>query len=383
MVTDVAYLDYNATAPLRPEARSAMVATLALVGNASSQHVGGRRAAGEVGAARRQIAALIGSSPGEVVFTSGATESNNLALSLAHARGSRIVTSAVEHPAILETAKALTGDSTECLSVVGVSGDGQVDLDELHAVVARGGACLVSIMAANNETGVLCDLDRIVSIAHQGRALVHTDATQLVGRMPINVADLDVDLLSLSAHKFGGPQGVGALFIRRGLALSCQRLLYGGGQERGWRAGTLNVAGIVGAGAAAAAASAAMPEEMHRIRALRDHLEASLVARVPHASVNGHASHRLPGTTSITFPAAPADAVMTAMPHIAVSDGSACSSGAPGVSHVLLAMGISPADAEATLRFSLGHATTSQEVDRAIEDTVSAVQAVRSALVPR
>jgi cysteine desulfurase len=235
-------------------------------------------------------------------------------------------------------------------------------------------------MAANNETGVLFDLEEIVAMAHAADAIVHTDATQFVGRLPVNLSTLDLDLLSLSAHKFGGPQGVGALFIRRNLGLEVSPLLHGGGQENGWRAGTLNVAGIVGTGAAAAAAQADMAAEVARVIALRDMLDSSLLDRIPGASRNGCQEHRLPNVTSITFPDAPADAVLARMPDVAVSDGSACSSGSPLPSHVLLAMGRTAEEAECTIRFSLGYATTKGEIERAIEVVELAVRQVRDVL---
>ncbi|MCX9193853.1 aminotransferase [Carbonactinospora thermoautotrophica] len=376
----VVYLDYNATAPLRPEALAAMLPILRSVGNAASPHALGRQAAESVEVARRQLADLLGCSPGELIFTSGATEANNLALQAAiHSRG-RLITSAVEHPAVLETARALANESRCDLVVLGVDEDGIIDLDALHQVLQPRQPSLVSIMAANNETGVLTDLERVVDIAHEAGALVHTDATQLIGRLPVDLSTLDVDMLSLSAHKFGGPQGVGALFIRRGLNLPGKPLLHGGGQERGWRAGTLNVAGIVGAGAAAAVARANLEAESQRIQSLRDLLEESLLTRVEETRVNGRRDRRLPNVSSLTFSGAPADAVLAAMPDVAASDGSACSSGAPTPSHVLLAMGRSREDAESTIRFSLGYGTTKDDIERAVEATANAVAHVRRTL---
>ncbi|MFH8380154.1 cysteine desulfurase family protein [Kitasatospora sp. NPDC018058] len=376
----LAYLDYNATAPARPEALEAALAAMRTVGNASSTHRSGRDAADRVDLARRQVAALLSCSPGEIIFTSGATEANNLALRAAFAVGGRLVTSAVEHPAVLETAKALTSDAPGSLVVLPVDTDGLVDLDAFHKALATGEVAVVSLMAANNETGVLTDLAPVVEAAHEAGALVHTDATQLVGRLPIDLSETDVDLLSLSAHKFGGPQGVGALFVRRGVRLPYRPLLVGGGQERGWRAGTLNVAGIAGAGAAAEGARIGLHDEVPRIARLRDTLEGALVEQVGDCRINGAVNQRLPGVTSITFHGAPADAVLAAMPEVAASEGSACSSGAPSPSHVLLAMGRSREEADSTIRFSLGYATTTHDVDRAVSSTVRAVQHVRAAL---
>ncbi|MEZ0071640.1 cysteine desulfurase [Planotetraspora sp. GP83] len=375
------YLDYNATAPLRPEALEATFAALRSVGNASSAHRAGQEASTRVDLARRQLAALLHCSPSEIIFTSGATEANNLALRAAYTRGGALVTTAVEHPAVLEIARALTQDTPDALVILPVDAEGVVDLaklDEALEDLAGRGVALVSVMLANNETGVLTDLRPIVKAAHAAGALVHTDATQYVGRLPLDLEALHVDLLSLSAHKFGGPQGVGALFLRRGASLPYHPLLVGGGQERGWRAGTLNVAGIAGLGAAAEASRLKIQEEAVRVAALRDDLEAGLLARVPGFRINGANVPRLPGVTSITFPGLPADAVLAAMPHVAASEGSACSSGAPSPSHVLLAMGRSRDDADSTVRFSLGYATTPRDIACGIEAVTAAVTHVRS-----
>jgi cysteine desulfurase len=380
---DTVYLDYNATAPLRPEALQATVVALQNVGNASSIHPAGREASIRVDLARRQLAGLLNCSASEIIFTSGATEANNLALRAACARGGVLVTTAVEHLAVLETARAITQDTPDALVILPVDAEGVVDLAKLNKVLedpAGRGVALVSVMLANNETGVLTDLHPIVEAAHAAGTLVHTDATQYVGRLPLDLEQLDVDLLSLSAHKFGGPQGVGALFLRRGTSLPYHPLLIGGGQERGWRAGTLNVAGIVGLGAAAEASQHKMQEEAVRIAKLRDDLEAHLLAHMPNCRINGANAPRLPGVTSVTLPGLPADAVLAAMPQVAASDGSACSSGAPSPSHVLLAMGHSRDDADSTVRFSLGYATTPRDIERGTEAITAAVAHVRSVI---
>jgi cysteine desulfurase len=238
----------------------------------------------------------------------------------------------------------------------------------------------MSIMAANNETGVLNDLQEIAELTHAAGGLLHTDATQLVGRLPLDLSAIPVDLLSLSAHKFGGPQGVGALFIRRGLPIAQRPLVRGGGQERGWRPGTLNVAGIAGMGAAAAATQRQMEQERARVTQLRDRLEAGVLTVLPDTQVNGRSAPRLPGVSSITFPDAPADAVLAGMPEVAASDGSACSSGALTPSHVLLAMGRTAEQADCTIRFSIGYATTQAEIDFAIAQVASAVRRVKEAM---
>ncbi|WP_331462159.1 cysteine desulfurase family protein [Streptomyces sp. Z38] len=374
------YLDYNATAPLRPEALAATHEALRAVGNASSIHQHGRDAASRVDQARRQLAGLLNCSAGELIFTSGATEANNLAIHAAAPLRKLIVTSAIEHPAVLEAVRARTADAPGSLVILPVDGEGLIDHDALIAAVQEHEAALVSVMLANNETGVINDLGSITDAAHAAGALVHTDATQYVGRLPLDLNVLAVDLLSLSAHKFGGPQGVGALFIRRGTPLPQLPLVFGGGHERGWRAGTLNVPGIVGLGAAAEAAHRLLDDEAPRITKLRDLLENELLERIPGSHVNGSRAPRLPGVSSITIPGAPADALLASMPHVAASDGSACSAGAPSPSHVLLAMGLSRDAADSTVRFSLGHATTEQEILRAVYATVRAASQVRAVM---
>jgi cysteine desulfurase len=375
----VTYLDYNATAPVRAEAMAATTGALMAVGNASSSHAAGRDAADAVGRARTQVATLLGCSPGEVIFTSGATEANNLALRSAVRPGQCVVISAVEHPAVREAATAVAG--VGAVHTIGVHRDGTLRLDDLEEALAAAPA-VVSIMAANNETGVLFDLDVVVKLAHDAGALVHSDATQLVGRLPIDLRTLELDLLSLSGHKFGAPQGVGALFARRGTVPAIRPLSYGGGQERGARPGTLNVPGIAGLGAAAQAAAHDLDQEMTRVRSLRDRFEAAVLAALPRTQRNGHAALRLPGVSSLTFDGLPADAMLAAMPSIAASEGSACSSGALEPSHVLLAMGLSREQAECTIRFSLGYATTTDDIDEAVRCVISAANRVRAALHP-
>lgn len=373
------YLDYNATAPLRPEARGAVWEVLSgPAGNAGSAHSFGYRAKDLVDGARRRLATVLRCTPGEIIFTSGATEANNLALHAAAVGGRHLITSTVEHPAVLETARAIdTAPST-----VPVDRNGNLDLGCLQALLQQRpyGSCVLSVMTANNETGVLTDLRAVSSLARQRGALLHTDATQYVGRLPVNVDDPTVDMLSLSAHKFGGPQGVGALFLRRTTPLRQTPLLHGGGQERGWRSGTLNVAGVVGLGAAAEAAARQLPEETVRVGEHRDHLEDVLRSTLGDIEVVGAASQRLPGVSAVTFRGAPADAVLAAMPDVAASHGSACSRGAPEPSHVLLAMDRSVDEAEQTVRFSLGHDTTRDDIDRASVNIVDAVHRVRRAV---
>ena len=381
------YLDYNASAPLRPEARDAMLGWLEVgrAGNPHSVHRAGSAAGAAVERARLQVARLLGCSPGEVVFTSGATEANNLAIHAALEaldEGAALVTSAVEHPSVLAAAHAHARDGVP-VSVVGVDGQGRLDVVGYREAVdaaADRHPPLVSVMAANNETGVLTDLEPVVDKSRSVGGFVHTDATQLVGRLPVDVRALGVDMLSLSAHKFGGPQGVGALYINRRARIPVNPLQYGGDQESGWRPGTLNVAGIAGLGAAAEAAHRDRVDESDRVAKLRDDLESRLRAALPGVWINGATAARLPGVASVTFPGLPAEALIAAMPELAVSEGSACAAGAPEPSHVLLAMGLERADAEATVRFSLGHATSLGEVEQAVTAVLRAEHAVADAL---
>ncbi|MET7402368.1 cysteine desulfurase family protein [Dactylosporangium sp. NPDC005572] len=378
-VDPIVYLDYNATTPIRPEALDAMTRALATVGNASSAHSPGQQASRAVEQARAHLAALLDCSPTELTFTSGATEANNLAIRSAVEPGRAIVISTVEHTAVTEAAEAVAAACASTVYTVRVHHDGTLRLDDLEAALAERPA-LVSIMAANNETGVVNDLSVVVKLAHDAGSLVHTDATQLVGRLPIDVRELDIDLLSLSAHKFGGPQGVGALFVRRGALVAIQPLAFGGGHERGRRPGTLNVAGIVGLGAAAAAAASRLDQEVAEIRALRDRLEAGVLAELPDTRLNGRLDSRLPGVSSMTFSGLPADAVLAAMPAVAASEGSACAAGALEPSRVLLAMGLTRDEAECTVRFSLGYATTTDDIDRAVGYITEAVRHVRATI---
>jgi cysteine desulfurase len=375
------YCDYNATAPLRASARTQMLAWLGdQTGNPSSIHAAGRRAAAAVANAREQVARLIGAAHGEIVFTSGATESNNLALhaALAGRPDATLITTAVEHPAVLEFAWARP--RTAPLVVVGVDHRGHLRTERLAAALRTAPGAVVSVMAANNETGVLNDLAGIRAHTRECGALLHTDATQLVGRLPIDVTVLGIDMVSLSAHKFGGPQGTGALYIRRGLPLAVAPLQRGGNQERGWRSGTLNVAGIVGFGAAAEDAAVHLTTEITRVRAIRDEFEQRLTGTIAGVFVNGDTEARLPGVSSVTFPGLPAQAMLAAMPEVAASDGSACASGSPRPSHVLTAMGFAPGDADSVIRFSFGHASTAGDARRAAEKTLDAVRRVRRAM---
>ena len=375
------YLDHNATTPLDERVLAAMEPFLRIAfGNAASvQHATGRAAADAVEQARAEVADLLGASPREVVFTSGATEANNLAikgLALAATDCRHLVSCVTEHPAVLEPLAWLGRRGFE-VDLVGVDADGMVDLAMLERVL-RPDTLLVSVMAANNEIGTLAPLAEIGQLAHQVGALFHTDATQLVGQLPLGLDAAQVDLLSLSAHKFYGPKGVGALYVRRRLPVPIEPLIHGGGHERGLRSGTSNVAGCVGLGAAARLVAEEGHAAAGRLSWLRDKLHNRLAAALDGVRLNGHPSHRLPSTVNLCFAGADADAVMANMPGVAVSSGSACSSATPAPSHVLRAMGRSAEEATASIRFGVGRRTTLADVDRAVPQVVAAVSRVRA-----
>jgi cysteine desulfurase len=345
------YLDHNATSPLRPGAFDAMVEALKLGGNPSSVHNTGRAARALIEKARRQVAALVGALPAEIVFTSGGTEANNLVLKGAGRR--RVLVSAVEHDSVLKA---------RACEVVPVDGDGVVDLAALERLLAGAPEpALVSVMFANNETGVLQPVAEVVRLARRAGALVHCDAVQGVGKQPVDLHGLGVDYLSLSAHKFGGPTGVGALAVRAGAPFETDRK--GGGQESNRRAGTENVSGIAGFGAAAEAATDGLD-----VAKLRDRLEAELGKIAPQAVVYGASVPRLANTTCISMPGVRAETQVMALDlaGVCVSAGAACSSGKVNRSAVLTAMGIEPSDAETALRISSGWSTVPEDIDRLI-----------------
>lgn len=356
------YLDWNATAPLHPEARAAIERALDVFGNPSSVHVEGRRARAIVETARDQVAALVGARPSEIVFTSGATEACNMALS---APWGAIVRAGIEHDAVLKPA-AQSGSEIVDLRV---ARDGVVDVEDLtnktRAAIARHGAgrVLLALQLANNETGVLQPAGKATEIAHEAGAVVFSDAVQAAGRIPVDFAALGVDAMAVSAHKLGGPKGVGALIVRDGFELPA--LLRGGGQERRRRGGTENISGIAGFGAAAEAARQTIAERW-RIAAQRDRLEAGLVGLTPDAEIVGASAERLANTTCVAVPGLPAETVVIRfdLAGFAISAGAACSAGKIGASSVLPAMGLPEATARSAVRISLGPTTTDREVDR-------------------
>jgi cysteine desulfurase len=355
------YLDYNATAPVRPEAASAVVGAMAATGNPSSVHRFGRAACKRVEDAREQVAALIGAAPAEIVFTSGGSEANAMALAGAGRR--RVLVSAIEHDSVLAAAAALDPATPRIPAAHG----GLVDLDALDRLLAKRGAeTIVSITLANNETGVIQPIAEIARRAHEAGALLHCDAVQAAGKIAIDARALGADLLSISAHKLGGLQGVGALYVAGPVTLA--PLLRGGGQERGRRAGTENVPGIAGFGAAAAAARRDLGA-FARIAAMRDALEAAVRARANRARIAGAESPRLPNTSCIVLPGVASETQVMALDlaGVAVSAGSACSSGKVKASHVLAAMGFPAEEAGAAIRVSLGWATLPADTERFLE----------------
>ena len=363
-MTERIYLDWNATAPLRSEARAAALAALEANGNPSSVHREGRAARRLVEQAREQVAALVGAEPRNVVFTSGGTEANMLALVPTAAR-ERLLISAIEHPSVLAGGRFPAGN----IEHLPVTGDGQIDLAALERhVAALGGRALVSVMAANNETGVVQPVSQAARLVHSAGSLLHVDAVQAAGRIACGITAMGADLLTLSAHKIGGPKGVGALIGRTGVD-AFTPLITGGGQERGARAGTENVAGIAGFGAAAAAARAGLVAEAARMVALRDRLETGLKAATPEVLIFGVEAERLPNTTLFAAPGMKAETAVIALDleGAAVSAGAACSSGKVQPSHVLAAMGVPSPLARAAVRLSLGPTTMDSDVDRFIE----------------
>ena len=373
------YLDSHATTPVDPRVLAAMLPYFTHVfGNpASSNHAWGWKAQEAVDAARGDVAALIGATAREIVFTSGATESNNHAIfgAAADAAPARrhIVTSAIDHKSVLEPSQRLESSGWR-RTVVPVHGDGRVNLDALDAAVSDETA-LVSIMAANNEIGVIQPLAEISAIAHARGALLHVDAAQAVGKVPIDVAALGMDLLSLTAHKMYGPKGCGALYIRKRLELS--PLIVGGGQERGVRAGTLNVPGIVGLGRACAICLVEMADERARLSGLRDRLLEGLTSRLEGVVVNGSMQYRLPHNLHVSFAGVDGESLLIGIGDIAVSSGSACSSASGTPSHVLAAIMGAEGVPSASIRFGLGRFTTEDDIDYTIDKFVRVVRHLR------
>lgn len=368
------YLDNNATTPLEPEVFEAMKPYLAeCYGNASSIHWFGQQAKAAIETAREQVAKLIGSRPNEVVFTSGGTESDNSSIfgiveaSEPHGQydAKHLIISSIEHHAVLNAAQALEKRGVR-VTYIQAGEDGVVDPADIEAAI-RPETVLISIMHANNELGTIQPIEEIGRIAREHDVYFHSDAVQSVGKIPVNVEKLGVDLLSLSAHKFHGPKGTGALFIRKGTNL--RPLLYGGHHERDRRPGTENIAGAVGSGKAAELARLNMEVEMRRVSSLRDRLEETILATIPLATPNGDRTRRLPTTSNIRFDHIEGEGFVIAMDlaGVACSTGAACSSGSLEPSHVLSAIGLTKAQARSSIRFSLGRLTTQEDIDCVLE----------------
>jgi cysteine desulfurase len=383
------YLDYNATTPVDPAVLEAMLPFLgASFGNAGSVHTPVQLARAAVDAARDSVAALIGAAPNEIVFTSGGTESDNLAIFGTVARSTRarkhVITTAIEHHAILHACEELSRQGVEVTVVpvrTGPGAQGIVDPDEIRRAICPE-TVLITAMHANNELGTIQPIEEIARIAADAGVCFHCDAVQSAGKVRLDVGKLGVDLLSVSAHKFCGPKGIGALYVRAGRQISPRA--WGGHAERDRRAGTENVPGIVGIGKAAELARNLLAEDSARIRSLRDRLETTLLDRIPNVRLNGDCSRRVPNTSNLSFPGAGGEALLIALDlqGLACSTGAACSSGSTEPSHVLLAAGLSHDDARSSLRFSLGRPSTAADVDRAIEIIPSIVGRIR-ALSPR
>lgn len=377
------YLDHHATTPVDPRVLEAMLPYFCeKFGNAASgSHSFGWEARDAVEAARKQIAALIHAKPKEIIFTSGATESDNLAIKgVAHARraqGNHIITAATEHKAVLDTCHRLETEGFR-VTLLPVQRDGLLDLHRLESALVPG-TILVSIMAAHNETGVIQPVDEIGRLCREHGVLYHSDAVQAVGKVPVDVEAMNLDLVSLTAHKIYGPKGVGALYVRAGNpGPALEPLIDGGGHEGGLRSGTLNVPGIVGLGAACAICQREMPEESARLAALRDRLRDAIISQLDDVHINGSMEHRLPHNLNLSFAHAPADALMMSLDGIALSTGSACTSARPEPSYVLKAMGVPDDLAYCSLRFGLGRYTTEEEVDYAAARLVEAVTGLRT-----
>ncbi|HVP66557.1 MAG TPA: IscS subfamily cysteine desulfurase [Anaeromyxobacteraceae bacterium] len=375
------YMDCHATTPVDPRALEAMLPYFREhFGNAASKsHPFGWRAEEAVEEARERVARLIGASAREIVWTSGATESDNLAVKgvarFHQSRGRHLVTTAIEHKAVLDSMHALEREGFE-VTYVGVDADGLVDPEAIRAAI-RPDTILVSVMHANNEVGTVQPIEAIGRVTRERGVLFHTDAVQSVGRIPFDVEDAGVDLASLSAHKMYGPKGVGALYVRRRPRARLVAQMDGGGHERGYRSGTLNVPGIVGFGAAADIARAEMPAEAPRLLGLRERLKAGITSGLDQVQVNGSLGSRLPGNLNMSFRHVEGEALLLAMRDVAVSSGSACTSASLEPSYVLRAMGVPDDMAHASIRFGLGRFNTEEEVDFVVRLVVEKVTRLR------
>ncbi|MDR1286973.1 MAG: cysteine desulfurase [Treponema sp.] len=377
------YADYNATTPLKPEVKASMIEDLDIYGNASSMHASGRLARARVEEARRAVGTLLGSAPEDIIFTSGGSESNNTVFAamrrLADESGGgrrAFITTAIEHPCVLNSARYL---ETLGFPVVFLPVDeyGKIRLEDLEKALSDK-TLFVSVMMANNEVGTIEDIKEISALVKKAGAFMHTDAVQAAGKIPVNVADLGVDYLTMSAHKIYGPKGAGALYVRRGAPLF--PLIHGGHQEDGLRAGTYNNAGILGFGKAAAIAAAGVQEYGRTFSALRARLRDGLFGAIPGIKINGHPVDVLPNTLNVSFPGAEGEAILLLMDinGIEASTGSACASGSLEPSHVLMALGVGPELAHGSIRFSFGWGITREDIDYIVETLPPIIARLRS-----
>ena len=383
MVSLPIYLDNHATTRTDPRVLAKMIPYFSeIYGNSSSvSHRFGWDAEAAVNAAREQVAALIGAEPREIVFTSGATEANNLAikgvLPFLKKKGNHIVSASIEHRAVLDPLKRLARDEGYEVTVLTPDSTGKISSESV-AQVLTDQTVLVSVMAANNEVGTINPIHDIGRLCLDRGIVFHSDATQAVGKLPLNVVESGIGLLSLTAHKFYGPKGIGALYVRRHMQpVRLQPLFDGGGHERGFRSGTLAVPLIVGLGQACQIAGAEMAQESARILGLRERLHLGLMERVPEIFLNGHPTERLPGNLNLSFAYVEGEALMMAMREVAVSSGSACTSANPEPSHVLRGMGVEEDMARASLRFGIGRFNTEEEIDHAVNAVANAVARLR------
>ncbi len=372
------YLDYQATTPLDPRVLDAMLPFYRQrFGNPhSANHAYGWQAEEAVETARRHVAKLIGARPAEIIFTSGATEANNLSIKGMACPGCHIVTVATEHECVLAAAEAVERGGTR-VTYLPVGADGLIDPSRVAASLTPE-TVLVSVMAVNNDIGVIQNIQEIAALAHTQGALFHSDAAQAVGKIALDVAAETIDLMSLSAHKIYGPMGIGALYVRTGVLERLQPQLHGGGQERGLRSGTLPTALCVGFGEACRIALLEFEAEAGRLLAARDRLLAQLSEAAPDMVVNGSLTQRIPGNLNIAFPGIEAEALIASLPELALATGSACSSAVNEPSHVLTALGLSPALAAGSLRIGFGRFTTDEDLDRAGELISKAVKELRA-----
>ncbi|NIM20622.1 MAG: aminotransferase class V-fold PLP-dependent enzyme [Candidatus Latescibacteria bacterium] len=373
------YMDYNSTAPIRAEVCDVVEKTIRdCHANPSSLHLPGRRAKAVLDDAREKVAEALGARSSEIIFVSGGSESNNAAIKgIAWGRrGGHIITSAIEHPAVLETCRFLESRGFS-VTYVGVGSSGRVD-PEAVAEAVRDDTCLITIMWANNETGVIQPVDEIARIASEHGIVIHTDAVQAFGKVPVDVSGIPVGLLSISGHKVYAPKGVGVLYVRRGIV--CEALVHGGGQERGMRSGTENLPGIAGMGEAASLAVREIKKEAPRLAKLRKKLETGILKKISGSRINGDHPERLPNTTNAAFPGAEGEAVLISLDElgIAASSASACAANHADASHVLLAMGLSREDAEASMRFSLGKFSESRHIEKLLDLLPGIVERLRS-----